>query len=52
MLLTIAIIFLALWLLGLVALPAAGSVVHVLLILAVIAVLLHFFGGRRGSVTS
>lgn len=52
MLLTIAIIFLVLWLLGLVALPAAGLVVHVLLVLAIVAVLFHFLGGRRGSVTS
>jgi len=36
--------------LGLVALPAAGSVVHVLVILAIIAVLIHLFSGRR-SVT-
>lgn len=52
MLLTVAVIFLVLWLVGLVALPAAGTVVHVLLVLAVIAVLMHFLGGRRGSVTS
>ena len=52
MLLTIAIVFLVLWLVGLIALPAAGTLIHVLLILAIITVLLHFFGGRRGSITS
>ena len=46
----IAVVFLVLWLLGLVALPAAGLVVHVLLILAVVAIVMHFAGGRR-SVT-
>lgn len=51
MLLTIAVVFLVLWLLGLVALPAAGSLIHVL-ILAIIAVVMHFFSGRRGSLTS
>jgi len=50
MLLMIAVLFLVLWLLGLVALPAAGTIVHVLLIIAVLAVVMHFFGGRR-SVT-
>ncbi len=52
MLLTIAVVFLVLWLLGLVALPAAGLLVHVLLVLAIIAVVLYFFNGRRGSVVS
>jgi hypothetical protein len=52
MLLTIAVVFLVLWLLGLVALPAAGSLIHVLVILAVIALAIHFFSGRRGSITS
>lgn len=47
MLLMIAVVFLVLWLLGLVALPAAGTIVHVLLIIAIVAVVMHFLGGRR-----
>jgi hypothetical protein len=50
MLLMLAAVFLVLWLLGLVALPAAGTLIHVLLVIAIVVVLLHFFG-RRGSVT-
>ena len=49
MLLMIAAVVLVLWLLGLVALPAAGSLIHVLLIVAVIIVVAHFLGLGRSS---
>lgn len=53
MLLAIAAILLVLWLFGLIAVPTAGALVHVLLIIAVIVVVMHFLGvGRRGSVSS
>ena len=51
MLLMIAGVILVLWLLGLVALPAAGSLVHILLIVAVIVVVAHFLGIGRSSAT-
>jgi len=51
MLLMIAGIILVLWLLGLVAIPAAGSLIHILLIIAVIVIVLHFLGIGRSSAT-
>jgi len=47
MLFTIAIILVVLWALGLVSGTAAGGFIHLLLVLAVIAVLIQFFSGRR-----
>ena len=47
MLLTIAAVLLVLWILGLVALPVAGGLIHILLVIAVIVVILHFVRGRR-----
>ena len=49
MLLMIAGVILVLWLLGLVAVPVAGSLIHILLIVAVILLVAHFLSGRRGS---
>lgn len=46
MLLWIAIIVFVLWLLGFIALPSLGWVVHVLLVIAVIMLILHFVRGR------
>ena len=51
MLLMIAGVILVLWLLGLVAIPAAGSLIHILLIVAVIVIVAHFFGIGRSSAT-
>lgn len=51
MLLMIAGVILVLWLLGLVAIPAAGSLIHILLIVAVIVVIAHFLGIGRSSAT-
>ena len=43
--LTIAIIVFVLWVLGLIFFKAAKGFIHLLLLIAVIAVLVHFFGG-------
>jgi hypothetical protein len=48
----IAGVILVLRLLGLVALPAAGSLIHILLIVAVIVVVAHFLGIGRSSATA
>ena len=47
MLWTIAVIFVVLWLLGMVTSYTMGGLVHVLLVLAVIAVLVRVIQGRR-----
>ncbi len=49
MLATIAIILLVLWLLGLVTSTAFGGAIHILLVLAVIALIWHFVAGSRGA---
>lgn len=41
-----AVLFIA-WLLGLTAFHVAGGLIHILLILAVIALIFHFVRGRR-----
>ena len=47
MLMTIAIILIALWLLGLVTSTTMGGLIHVLLVVAVIVVLVRLIQGRR-----
>jgi hypothetical protein len=47
MLMTIAIILIVLWLLGLVTSTTMGGFVHILLVVAVIIVLVRFIQGRR-----
>ncbi len=47
MLWTIAVVLVALWLLGLVTSYTLGGFIHVLLIIAIIAVLLRVIQGRR-----
>ena len=47
MLLTLAIILLIAWLLGLVAFHVTAWFIHILIVLAVIVFILHFIGGRR-----
>ena len=47
MLETIAIILLALWLLGLVTSYTMGGFVHVLLVIAVVVILVRLIQGRR-----
>lgn len=49
MLWTIALILLVLWLLGVVALPAAGSLIHILLVIALVVIIYQFLSGRRAA---
>ncbi len=46
MLWTIAIILLILWAVGL-AFKVAGALIHLLLVIALIAILIRLFGGRK-----
>lgn len=50
MLWTIAIILMALWVLGLVSSYTMGGFIHVLLVIAVIVVLLNLFQGRGKTI--
>ena len=43
----IALILLVLWLIGFVAFPVGGALIHLLLVIAVIMVVVHFVTGRR-----
>jgi hypothetical protein len=47
MFLTIAIILVILWALGFFAFHVAGGLIHILLIIAIIALIWHFVAGRR-----
>jgi hypothetical protein len=47
MLETIAIIFVVLWLLGFVTSYTMGGLIHILLVIAVVAILLRVIQGRR-----
>jgi len=47
MLWTIAVIFLVLWMLGLVTAYTAGGLIHILLVVAIVIVLLRVIQGRR-----
>lgn len=47
MLLTLFAILLVLWLVGFLAFEVASGLIHLLLILAVIALVIHFVRGRR-----
>ena len=47
MLYTIAVILAVLWLLGLVTSVTAGGLIHILLVIAIVVLLLGFFGGRK-----
>jgi len=47
MLWTIFLILVVLWLLGMASAYTMGGFIHILLLLAVIAVALQLFGGRR-----
>ena len=51
MLLMIAVVILLLWLVGLIAIPTAGALVHVLLVVALIVIVAHFLGIGRGRQT-
>jgi hypothetical protein len=47
MLYTIAVVLLILWLLGLVTSYTVGGFIHILLVIAIVAVLLRVISGRR-----
>ncbi len=47
MLETIAVLLVILWLLGYIALPNVGPLIHVLLVIAVIVVIVRLLTGRR-----
>jgi len=47
MLMTIAVILLVLWILGLVTSSTMGGLIHILLVVAVIIVLVRVIQGRR-----
>ena len=47
MLWTIVDVLLILWLLGVVALPTAGALIHVLLVIALIVLIFQLLSGRR-----
>ncbi|MDP9245453.1 MAG: lmo0937 family membrane protein [Chloroflexota bacterium] len=47
MLWTIVVVLLVLWLLGVVALPSIGALVHILLVLALIVLVFQLLSGRR-----
>ena len=46
MFLTLFVILLVMWLLGFFAFHAAGGLIHILLVLALISLVVHFFRGR------
>ena len=47
MLWTIAVVLIALWLLGLVTSTTLGGLIHVLLVIAIVMVLVRIIQGRR-----
>lgn len=47
MLYTIAVVLIILWLLGLVSAYTLGGFIHILLVLAVVAILINVINGRR-----
>ena len=49
MLYTIAVVFVILWLLGLVSSYSMGGLIHILLVIAIVMVLANFISGRRGA---
>jgi hypothetical protein len=46
MLMTIALVLLVLWLLGAFAFPVAGGLIHLVLVVALVVLVLHFVRGR------
>ena len=47
MLMTVAIIILILWLLGAFVVHIGGALIHILLVIGVIVLVMHFVRGRR-----
>jgi hypothetical protein len=50
MFMALFIVLLVAWLLGWVAFHVAGGLIHLLLIVAVISLIIHFMRGRRATV--
>jgi hypothetical protein len=50
MFMALFIVLLVAWLLGWVAFHVAGGMIHLLLIVAVISLIVHFMRGRRATV--
>lgn len=48
MFVTLFVVLVVLWLLGWFTFQAAGGLIHVLLVVAVIFLVIHFVRGRRG----
>lgn len=46
---TLALVLVVLWLLGMVTSYTAGGLLHILLVIAVLAILFQFIRGRRGG---
>jgi hypothetical protein len=44
---TIVVVLIVAWLLGLVALPAIGGLIHILLVIALIVLVFQLISGRR-----
>jgi len=49
MFITLFAVLLVLWLLGVFAFHVAGGLIHLLLIIAVISLVIHFFRGRSAA---
>jgi hypothetical protein len=49
MFMTLFVVLLILWLLGFFAFHVAGGLIHLLLIIAVISLVIHFFRGRSAA---
>ncbi|MGI8483373.1 MAG: lmo0937 family membrane protein [Thermomicrobiales bacterium] len=49
MLLAVAVVIFILWLLGFFAFHIAGALIHILLIIAIIAIIIYFVQGRRAA---
>ena len=47
MFLTIALVLIVLWALGFFVFPVAGGLVHILLLIAIVAIIWHFLKGRN-----
>lgn len=47
MILTLALVLFVLWILGFAVFHIAGALIHILLVIAVIALVWHFIAGRR-----
>jgi Family of unknown function (DUF5670) len=46
---TVAVVLLVLWLFGFFVFPMGGSLIHILLVLALISIIWNFSGGRRST---